>query len=256
MPDIPGLSADAWPVFILGFTRLYGFMFFFPLISSEQVPAMVRVMLCIGLTPYLAMPQLVGPPPDPEVMKMFYVLLGKEALVGAFLGLLVGLPLRLPEIIGNMIDNQRGSAVTDTYNPTSGSDASLLGQLLSLTMVVYFLSSGGFDQIVTMLAGSFRLVPLDGFALTTGENAWTIMLEMFLRYLSVFVILTLPVMAVMFLAEISLAVASRFAQSLNVFSLAQPIKAVVAISMLITLMPKINREVTAYIQDMLTRFGG
>ena len=58
------------------------------------------------------------------------------------------------------------------------------------------------------------------------------------------------------LAEISLAVASRFAQSLNVFSLAQPIKAVVAISMLITLMPKINREVTSYIQDMLNRFGG
>jgi len=29
-----------------------------------------------------------------------------------------------------------------------------------------------------------------------------------------------------------------------------------AISMLITLMPKINREVTSYIQDMLNRFGG
>jgi type III secretion protein T len=128
--------------------------------------------------------------------------------------------------------------------------------LLSLTMVVYFLSAGGFNQIVTMLAGSFRLVPLDGFSFTTGESAWSIMMEMFLRYLSVFVILTLPVMAVMFLAEISLAVASRFAQSLNVFSLAQPIKAVVAISMLITLMPKINREVTSYIQDMLNRFGG
>lgn len=251
-----GLSAEAWPVFILGFARLYGFMFFFPLIGSDQVPPMVRTMLCIGLTPYVAMPELAGPAPDPEVMKMFYVLLGKEALVGAFLGLLVGLPLRLPEIIGNMIDNQRGSAVTDTYNPTSGSDASLLGQLLSLTMVVYFLSSGGFNQIVSMLAGSFRLLPLDGFAFTTGESAWSIMLEMFLRYLSVFVILTLPVMAVMFLAEISLAVASRFAQSLNVFSLAQPIKALVAISMLITLMPKINREVTSYIQDMLARFGG
>jgi len=251
-----GFSEDAMFVLILGFARLYGFMYFFPLISSDQVPAMVRTILCMGLTPYVAMPQLNGPPLDPEAMKMVYLLLGKEALVGAFLGLLVGLPLRLPEIIGNMIDNQRGSAVTDTYNPTSGSDASLLGQLLSLTMVVYFLSSGGFNQIVTMLAGSFRLVPLDGFSITTGESAWSIMLEMFLRYLKVFVILTLPVMAVMFLAEISLAVASRFAQSLNVFTLAQPIKALVAISMLITLMPKINREVTSYIQDMLNRFGG
>jgi type III secretion protein SpaR/YscT/HrcT len=251
-----GLSEDTWPVLILGFARLYGFMYFFPLISSDQVPAMVRTMLCIGLTPYVAMPQLVGAPLDRQAMDMFYLLLGKEALVGAFLGLLVGLPLRLPEVIGNMIDNQRGSAVTDTYNPTSGSDASLLGQLLSLTMVVYFLSSGGFDQIVALLAGSFGVVPMDGYVIRTGESAWSLMLEFFLRYLSVFIILTLPVMAVMFLAEISLAVASRFAQSLNVFSLAQPIKALVAISMLITLMPKINREVTRYIQDMLDRFGG
>jgi type III secretion protein T len=155
-----------------------------------------------------------------------------------------------------MIDNQRGSAVTDTYNPTSGSDASLLGQLLSLTMVVYFLSSGGFQQLIVMLAGSFKLLPVDAFVPVSGENAWSLMLELFLRYLTVFVILTLPVMAAMFLAEISLALASRFAQSLNVFTLAQPIKAMVAISMLVTLLPKINRELTVFINELIDRFGG
>jgi type III secretion protein T len=249
------LSAEVWMVFVLAFARLFGFMYFFPLISGDQVPPMVRALMCIGLTPYVAMPQLAAGALELTLSNFFYALLGKEALIGAFLGLLAGLPLRLPEIIGNMIDNQRGSAVTDTFNPTSGSDASLLGQLLSLAMVVYFLSSGGFNQIVLMLAGSYRLVPLDGFSFTTGESAYRIFLEIFLRYLSVFVILTLPVMAVMFLAEISLAVASRFAQSLNVFSLAQPIKAMVAISMLITLMPKINQEVIRFTEDLLRRFG-
>ena len=251
-----GIPVETVAVLILGFARLYGFLYFFPLISSDQVPAMVRAVLCIGLAPYVSMPQLAGGHElDPQAMQMFLSLLVKEALVGAFLGLIVGLPVRLPEIIGNMIDNQRGSAVTDTYNPSSGGDASLLGQLLSMAMVVYFLSAGGFDQIIAMLAGSFRLVPVDGFTITTGEDAFHILLEVFQRYLSVFVILTLPVMAVMFLAEISLAVASRFAQSLNVFSLAQPVKALVAISMLITLMPRINREITVFIQDLLRRFG-
>lgn len=251
-----GFPIESAMVLMLGFTRLYGLMYFFPLISSDQVPAMVRVLICLGLAPYVALPQLLGDPLDAQAMSMFHLLLIKEALAGAFLGLVVGLPLRLPEIIGNMIDNQRGSAVTDTYNPSSGGDDSLLGQLLSLAMAVCFLSSGGMDQLIAMLAGSYRLLPIDGFALLSGENPWGILLELFLRYLSVFVILTLPVMAVMFLAEISLAVASRFAQSLNVFSLAQPIKAVVAISMLITLMPRINREVTSFLQDLLRRFGG
>jgi type III secretion protein T len=251
-----GIPLETAAVMILCFARLFGFVYFFPLIGADQVPPMVRTMMCMALTPFLGMPLVAGELNGPELLKYFYPLLFKEALVGAFLGLVVGLPMRLPDIVGSMIDNQRGSAVTDTYNPTSGSDASLLGQLLSLAMVVYFLSSGGFQQLILMLAGSFKFVPVDGFVITTGENAWNIFLEMFLRYLMVFVILTLPVMAAMFLAEISLALASRFAQSLNVFSLAQPVKALVAISMLVTLMPKINRELLAYINDMIRRFGG
>jgi type III secretion protein T len=78
---------------------------------------------------------------------------------------------------------------------------------------------------------------------------------MFGRYLGVFAILTLPVMAAMFLAEIALAVASRFAQSLNVFALAQPIKALVAISLLVTMMPLINREIMGWMGDIMQRFG-
>ena len=242
-------------VLILAFARLYGFLYFFPLISGEQVPAMVRVILCLALTPFIGLPQLANGAAPLEGVSDFYPLLVKEGVVGAFLGLLTGLPLRLPEIVGSMIDNQRGTAVTDTYNPTSGSDASLLGQLLSLTMVVYFFSAGGFNQLVLMVGGSFRLLPLASMVPVGGESAWKVMLEIFVRYLGVFAILTLPVMAAMFLAEISLAVASRFAQSLNVFTLAQPIKALVAISLLVTMMPRMSREIFQWMDELMLQFG-
>jgi len=242
-------------VMVLSFVRLYGFMYFFPLIGGEQVPAMVRTVLCMALTPFLGFPQVASGAAGLVDTRDIYLLLFKEAGFGAFLGLITGLPLRLPEIIGGMIDNQRGTAVTDTYNPTSGSDASLLGQLLSLTMVVYFFSSGGLDQLVLMLGGSFKLLPIGSFVPVIDIHIWQVMLEMFTRYLSVFAILTLPVMVAMFLAEIALAVASRFAQSLNVFSLAQPIKALVAISLLITMMPRINYEVMKWLGEIMARFG-
>jgi type III secretion protein T len=251
-----GIDLDTAAIVILCFARLFGFVYFFPLIGGDQVPPMIRTLMCMSLTPFMAMPLLSNGGIGPNFHDLFYPLLVKEALAGSFIGLVVGLPMRLPDIIGSMIDNQRGSAVTDTYNPASGSDASLLGQLLSLTLVVYFLSSGGFQQLITMLAGSYKLLPVDSFVPVTGENAWAILLEIFIRYLTVFVILTLPIMAAMFLAEISLALASRFAQSLNVFSLAQPIKALVAISMLVTLMPKINRELTYFINDLINKFNG
>lgn len=249
------LNVEWVAVLVLTFTRLYGFMYFFPLISGEQVPAMVRAVLCLALTPFLGLPLLNAGEGRLIDIDGMYLLMFKEACAGAFLGLVCGLPLRLPEIIGGMIDNQRGTAVTDTYNPTSGSDASLLGQLLSLTVVVYFFSAGGMDQIVLMLGGSFKLLPVSGFMPTDGTDVWRVLLDMFTRYLSVFAILTLPVMAAMFLAEMALAVASRFAQSLNVFSLAQPVKALVAISLLITMMPRINSEVLKWLNEIMVRFG-
>ena len=254
--DLTSVAPSLLSVMVLGFARIYGFMYFFPVISGENVPAMVRAIFCIALTPWVAMPQLAATTFDSDLQELFYGLLLKEAIVGSFMGLLVGLPLRMPEIIGNIIDNQRGSAVTDTFNPMSGGDASLLGQLLALTMGVYFFTSGGFDLLIAMLAGSYAMVPMEGFSIVSGDDAWTIFLATFLRYMSVFVLLSLPVMVVMFLSEISLAVTSRFAQSLNVFTLAQPIKALVAISMLIALIPKISYEVEDFIQDMLALFGG
>jgi type III secretion protein T len=254
--DMTALSPNVYSIAILGFARLYGFMYFFPMISGDQVPPMIRALLCIALTPWVAMPQLSDAMIYTELEEGFYPLLLKEGAVGAVMGLLVGLPLRLPEIIGEIIDNQRGAAVTDTYDPMSGSDASILGQFLSLTFSVYFFTSGGFELLVSMLASSYKLIPMETISITIGQDAWYFFLETFLRYISVFVLLALPVMVVMFLAEIALAIASRFAQSLNVFSLAQPIKALVAISMLIALIPKISYEVEVFIQDMLSYFSG
>ncbi|MDP4916157.1 MAG: flagellar biosynthetic protein FliR, partial [Haliea sp.] len=82
------------------FARIYGFMYFFPVSSGEQVPPMVRAIFCMALTPWIAMPQLADPEFNIGLQTLFYALLVKEAVFGAFMGLLVGLPLRLPEIIG------------------------------------------------------------------------------------------------------------------------------------------------------------
>ena len=42
--NLDALNTELVAVLVLGFIRLYGFMYFFPLISGEQVPAMVRAV--------------------------------------------------------------------------------------------------------------------------------------------------------------------------------------------------------------------
>ena len=79
---------------------------------------------------------------------------------------------------------------------------------------------------------------LDGLSATFAMNAAN-------NYLQLFAILSLPIMLVMLMADISLGLASRFATSLNVFSMSQPVKAVVALAMLTSMHP---RMMAGYLQ--------
>ena len=185
------------------------------------------------------------------------MLLIKELVIGALMSLIVSLPLRIPEIIGDVIDNQRGAAVTDSFNPTSGEQSSMLGQLLSLTIMTYFLTEGGLNTLVNLLGSSFSLLPVGSVEMLHFGNQKLndTLTQLLINYLRLFAILALPVMVAMFMAEVALAIASRFAQSLNVFSMAQPIKALLAITMMIPLLPKINAAVLDALRVTMRMFG-
>ncbi|MDI9331893.1 MAG: type III secretion system export apparatus subunit SctT [Alphaproteobacteria bacterium] len=241
-------------ILILVFARVYGFMFFFPVTGGDELPALVKVLLCMSLTPMITLTAVSHAAVDLSDNNLFYMLLFKEGLAGSFMGLICGLPLRLMEIVGSMIDNQRGTAVTDTYNPATGSDSSLLGQLLSMAVMVYFFTSGGFDRLTLFLGKSFVWIPLDRYAPSFGDHIWKIILDAFGHYMAIFIILTMPVMVAMFLAEIALAVSSRFAQSLNVFSLAQPIKSLIAVALLVTMVPRLTQESLKWLDDLTKLF--
>jgi len=250
-------SLETYGVVVLVFARVYTFINFLPLIGGEEVPGMVKTIFCASLTPFLAMPLLVQGV-EYEINAPFYLLLIKELILGVLMSLIVSLPLRVPEIIGDVIDNQRGAAVTDSFNPTSGEQSSMLGQLLSLTIMTYFLSEGGLNQLVRMLGNSFTLTPVGNLDIIQfgNQKLYDTLVSLFVSYIELFSILALPVMVAMFMAEISLAIASRFAQSMNVFSMAQPIKAVIAIAMMIPLLVKINSAIMEALRVTMKMFGG
>lgn len=254
MPFQP--TAEMYGVLVLVFARVFTFINFLPLIGGEDVPGMAKTIFCFSLTPFLAFPLLVQGV-SYEITAPFYLLLIKELVIGALMSLIVSLPLRIPELIGDVIDNQRGAAVTDSFNPTSGGQSSMLGQLLSLTIMVYFLTDGGLNVLVNLLANSFSLTPVGNVDMLHfgNQKLYDTMVDLFTNYLRLFAILALPVMVAMFMAEVSLAIASRFAQSMNVFSMAQPIKAAIAIGMMVSLLPKINSTIMEALRVTMKMFG-
>ena len=243
--------ADWFIVYLLAMTRCYGFFAMLPQIGEVEMPYGAKLALIATITPFLAAPAVLHTHLDHTSITLL-LLVGKELLLGMFLGFLVSLPLRLPQLVGDLIDNQRGAAVTAQYNPGTQQEDSILGQLLTLCVVVYFFSEGGFDRFIGILSASFALQSVNSFefgAFGDGRNFYQIALLVTTNYLQLFAILCTPLMLVMLCADLSLGIASKFAQSLNVFSLSQSVKAVIAIGMLISLHPRLMAMYLRFFDD-------
>ena len=163
-------------------------------------------------------------------------LLAKEAMVGMFLGWLAALPFWIFEAIGFVIDNQRGASLGAILNPATGNDSSPLGILFNLGFMVFFLTAGGFGLFATMLYDSFGLWNIWAWWPSMPAQGAVRMLDQFSGFAARVLLLASPAIVAMFLAELGLALISRFAPQLQVFFLALPVKSALVLLVLVLYM--------------------
>jgi type III secretion protein T len=222
-----------------------------PLFNSQILPGLLRnslaLALCLVLVPVMLMQMHNRPPVATQLMPF---LLMKEALIGLLLGFFMAIPFWGLEAVGFFIDNQRGASIASSFNPLTGNDSSPLGIMFNQSFMVYFLVSGGFGLMLTVLYQSYLIwSPLE-FSVSFHHDAAKTLIAQLDRLMALGIVLSAPVILVMFLAELGLALISRFAPQLQVFFLAMPIKSGVAVFMLTvyigTLFRYTNSEISQY----------
>ena len=206
-----------------------------PLFARQLLPGPLRFGLAAGLG-LLAAPPLIGQIAQVPQGLGLAMLVTKEAGLGFVLGFVLALPFWAFEAVGFFIDNQRGASIAATLNPLTGNDSSPMGQLFNQAFVVFVFVSGGFGLLLSSLYESYALWPVlhwrPAFA-ADGATLWLGQLDALVRTAIAF---SAPVIVAMFLAELGLALVSRFAPQLQVFFLAMPIKSGLALLVLVVYM--------------------
>ena len=210
--------------------RLLPLLAMLPFMNRTMVPRVIAFGMAAGLS--LLVAPVLARSPVPDGLMLVLVLL-KEGLLGLTLGRLVALPFWMFEAVGFIIDNQRGASMAATLNPLTGNDSSPLGLLFSFAFIVYFLTAGGMPLLLGLVYDSYRLWPPLSFWPHWGEDAATLLMSQLNRLVTSGLLMAAPVLLVMFLAELGLALVSRFAPQLQVFFLAMPIKSALALFVLI-----------------------
>lgn len=209
---------------VLSMTRVAGFVIASPLLG-RILPMPARLAVAVALGFFMATPPTVEP--------TLSFLMGAAAVnagIGVALGYLSGLIINLFPVAGSVIDMTSGLAAASMIDPAQGQQAGVFNRMFNLLGITLFYAAGGLAILVRGLDLSIRAIPLDGGVAPSSALA-TLATQGLGKLFLAGVELALPVLAALFITELVLGIASRFAPQANIFMVGLPAKIFIALSM-------------------------
>jgi len=228
---------------VLAMARIGGAFAICPALTDSMIPGVARRAAVLGFA-CVAIPSIKGamPPGEPNVW-MFAILAAREALIGFLIGFFAAIPFWVAENVGNFIDNQRGATMGEVYSPLSGAQVSTTGIFFTQIVSTVFFVGGAVFLFLGALYKSYGIWPVFEGGLSFVSDAPVQLLGALDGMLRTTVVISAPVIIVMFLATLGLGLVNRTAPQLNVFFLSMPVKSALGVAMLILYLP--------FIMDML-----
>ena len=237
--------------FVLALVRASTWLFIAPPFNSRLIPVTIKIgiaaALALAAAPHIANPELsleTGP---------FIGALVTQALVGFTLGMLTMLLVGAIQSAGALIDIFAGYSMVMLYDPFTDNSVSIFGRFYGLIATTLLFTTNAHLLLINGFFRSFEAVPIGG--LPSGDIA-----SLLVDNLGQFGIAALevagPVLACLFLTELTLGLLNRAAPSLNVFSLAFPLRVVVALVVVAIAIPLIAPALENLVLKTVTPFGG
>lgn len=242
----------AWAAgLVLSITRVAGFVVASPLLA-RMLPMSARAGVAVSIGLFLASP------PQVELTTGFLLSATLvNAAIGIALGYLSGMIMQLFPVAGGVIDMTSGLAAAAVIDPTRGEQGAIFSRIFSILGLALFYVLGGLAILVRGLELSVRVIPLDG-GLAPSTSLLGIAASLTGKLFLAGVELALPVIAALFVTELVLGVASKFAPQANIFMVGLPAKIFVALvmtSVSLVLFPEtmdgVLRIVTDTMRDVL-----
>ena len=228
---------------VLAMARIGGAFAVCPALTDSMIPGVARRAAVLGFS-CLAIPYIhAGMPPGEPDAWMFSVVGIREALIGFLVGFFAAIPFWVAENVGNFIDNQRGATMGEVYSPLSGAQVSTIGIFFTQIVSTVFFTSGAVFLLLGALYKSYAVWPVFEVGVSFAPDAPVQILGTLDGMLKSTVVISAPVIIVMFLATIGLGLVNRTAPQLNVFFLSMPVKSAIGVAMLVVYLP--------FIMDML-----
>ncbi|KAF0813061.1 hypothetical protein IGB42_02457 [Andreprevotia sp. IGB-42] len=234
-----------WP-----FLRIFGLLLSDPFYSSRSISSPVRVALAILLA--MLVSPLLPPLPAINVVSPAGILIAvNQLMIGLMIGFVARLLFTAVELAGHLIGLQMGLSFATAYDPVHATQVPIVAQFLSLVTLLLFLSMNGHLIMIRVVVDSFTQIPIDVRPL--GADAFRLVAERGAMVFRLGMLLSLPVVGALLIANLAIGVMTRAAPQLNVFAVGFPLLLGIGLGALYLVLPYYPPYIDSMVGD-LTRF--
>lgn len=228
-----------WGSFFWPFVRIGAFMAIMPVFSARTIPTQLKLIVTLILTAVIAPSVQLTHPVDPFTNEGLWMAV-EQAGIGLAMGLAFVVVFQAFNLAGQMVANGMGLGFASLVDPGTGMSSAVISQFYTLIITLLFVVLNGHLLVIQMLLDSFVQMPLNGHFLSLlsvkaivdwGSNlfVWAI-------------IISLPAVTALLLANMALGLIGRAAPTLNIFSIGFVITIVGGLILLWWLLPQIVEQ--------------
>lgn len=209
------ISALLWP-----FLRVLGLILAEPILGNPNVPIRVKVGLALLISILLA-PVLPAMPRVDPASAAGLLIAAQQLLIGLAMGFTLRIALTAVETAGQLAGLQMGLGFAVFFDPQSSAQTAVVGQFLGLFAILIFLSIDGHLMVVTALVQSFSTLPIGVQPLQPG--GFRLLIEWGGEIFRTGLIIALPIIAALLIANVAVGIMTRAAPQLNIFAVGFPV---------------------------------
>ena len=212
---------DGWlNAFLFPFARILALLATAPIFNNVGQPKRVRLMagLVITLTLIPALPPM---PSIPSGSWIGLAIIAHQVLIGVLLGFSLRIVFAAIDVAGELIGMQMSLSFAVFYDPQNAGQTPVVSEFLGLITTLIFLAMNGHLLVLSVIAESFKLLPISQTPINAGGfaslMAWSATL------FSAGLLLALPLITALLIANLAMGVLARVAPQLNIFAVGFPV---------------------------------
>ena len=226
------LTGWLWPL-----ARILALIMSVPVLGNEVIPA--RFKIALGIFIAIAVAPLAAPPHDVALWSgAGLMILAQQIVIGVAMGMTMRIVFAMVDLAGELSGLQMGLGFASFFDPQKSSDSAVVSQYLGIMMTLVFLAMNGHLLVIATLAESFNALPLSPAPLAA--SAWMTLAQWGGKLFSIGVMLALPILAALLIANLALGILTRAAPQLNIFSVGFPVTLLLGFAVLMLVLPQLG----------------